>query len=135
MQLKIGFYNMQISASKVGLVLAAVLGSSSSAIAAENATAGQSVFASHCAVCHSTEPGVNKIGPPLAGIVRNKSGTVPGFDFSTAMKNANVTWNDANLDKFLSNPPGFVQGTKMFVNLPSETDRQNVIAYLSTLKK
>ena len=51
------------------------------------------------------------------------------------MKDANVTWNDANLDKFLANPPGFVHGTKMFVNLPNETDRQNVIAYLRTLKK
>ena len=126
---------MQLSASKVGLVLAAVLGSSSSAVAAGNATAGQSVFASHCAVCHSTQPGVNKIGPSLAGIVGSKSGSVPGNDFSTALKNANITWNDANLDKFLSNPSGFVHGTKMFVSLPSETDRQNVIAYLNTLKK
>ena len=30
---------------------------------------------------------------------------------------------------------GFIQGTKMFVNLPSEADRENVIAYLNTLKK
>jgi cytochrome c2 len=51
------------------------------------------------------------------------------------MKNANVTWDDANLDKFLANPTGLVHGTRMFVNLPSETDRQNVIAYLNTLKK
>ena len=34
------------------------------------------------------------------------------------MKNAGVTWNDANLDKFLANAQGFIQGTKMFVNLP-----------------
>jgi cytochrome c len=51
------------------------------------------------------------------------------------MKNANVTWDDANLDKFLANPAGFIRGTKMFVNLPSEADRQNVIAYLHALKK
>jgi cytochrome c len=51
------------------------------------------------------------------------------------MKDANVTWVDANLDKFLANPVGFVHGTKMFVNLPNETDRPNVIAYLNTLKK
>jgi len=30
-------------------------------------------------MCHTTEPGVNKIGPSLAGIVGSKSGTVPGF--------------------------------------------------------
>ena len=74
-------------------------------------------------------------GRPLAGIVGSKSGTVPGFNFSPAMKDADLTWDDANLDKFLANPTGFIHGTKMFVNLPSETDRQNVIAYLNTLKK
>jgi cytochrome c len=86
-------------------------------------------------VCHTTQAGQNKIGPSLAGIVGSKSGTVPGFDFSPALKNANITWDDANLDKFLANPVGFVHGTKMFVNLPNATDRQNVIAYLETLKK
>jgi cytochrome c2 len=104
------------------------------ALAAGNPTAGKSIFASHCAVCHSTQSGVTKIGPSLAGIVGSKSGLVPGFDFSAAMKNAGVTWNDANLDKFLD-PQGFIQGTKMFVNLPSEADRENVIAYLNTLQK
>ena len=58
----------------------------------------------------------------------------PLFDFSGATC-TDVTWDDANLDKFLANPAGFVHGTKMFVNLPSEADRQNVIAYLDTLKK
>jgi hypothetical protein len=72
-------------------------------------------------MCHATTPGEKKIGPSLAGIVGSKSGTVPGFDFSPAMKNANVTWDDANLDKFLANPTGFIHGTKMFVNLPNET--------------
>jgi cytochrome c len=126
---------MRTSLRKTGLALVTVLGSSSTALAAGDTEAGRSVFATHCAVCHATAPGENKIGPSLAGIVGSKSGSVPGFDFSAAMKDANVTWVDANLDKFLANPVGFVHGTKMFVNLPNETDRQNVIAYLNTLKK
>jgi len=81
------------------------------------------------------DTGENKIGPSLAGIVGSTSGTVLGFNFSAAMKDANVTWDDANLDKFFANPAGFIHGTKMFVNLPNEADRQNVIAYLNTLKK
>jgi cytochrome c len=105
------------------------------ALADGDPTAGQTVFATHCPVCHSIEPGVNKTGPSLAGIVASNSGTVPGFNFSTAMKEANVTWDDPNLDKYPANPAGFVHGTKMFVNLPSDTDRENVIAYLHTLKK
>jgi cytochrome c len=126
---------MRRSPAAARMLLIEVLLMSSPALAAGDPTAGEKVFASHCAVCHATTPGENKIGPSLAGIAGSKSGTVPGFEFSPAMKEANVTWDDANLDKFLANPTGFVHGTKMFVNLPNETDRQNVIAYLSTLKK
>ena len=125
----------QMRQSTAGLLLINVLLASSAALAAGDPTAGEKVFASHCAVCHATTPGENKVGPSLAGIVGSKSGTVTGFDFSAPMKNANVTWDDANLDKYLANPTSFVHGTKMFVNLPNETDRQNVIAYLETLKK
>ena len=126
---------MKRFSTTAGLLLIKALLMSSPALASGDPAAGEKVFASHCAVCHATTPGENKIGPSLAGIAGSKSGTVSGFDFSAAMKNADVTWDDANLDKFLANPAGFVHGTKMFVNLPSETDRQNVIAYLDTLKK
>jgi len=126
---------MKLYPIRAGALLIQVLVTSSTALAAGDPTAGEKAYASHCAVCHATTPGENKIGPSLAGIVGSKSGTVPGLNFSTAMKEANVTWDDANLDKYLANPSGFVHGTKMFVNLPSETDRANVIAYLNTLKK
>ena len=126
---------MKLPPTKTILVLVTVLGSSSRALAAGDPAAGQKVFATHCATCHATEAGQNKIGPSLAGIVGSKSGTVPGFDFSPAMKNADITWDDANLDEFLANPSGFIHGTKMFVNLPGNADRDNVIAYLGTLEK
>jgi cytochrome c2 len=120
---------------KAGLVLVAVLGSPATALAAGDSSAGQTVFTSHCVACHSTQPGKNAVGPSLAGIVGSKSGTVPGYDFSPAVKDANITWDDANLDKYLTDPEGFIHGTRMLINLPGETDRQNVIAYLNTLKK
>jgi cytochrome c len=125
---------MKRIATTTGLLLINSLVTSSAALAAGDATVGEKVFATHCSACHSTKPGENKNGPSLAGIVGAKSGAVPGFSFSPAMKDANVTWDDANLDKYLANPTGFVHGTKMFVNLPNEADRQNVIAYLDTLK-
>ena len=75
--------------------------------------------------CHTTQPGKNEVGPSLAGIVGSKSASVPEYDFSPAVKDANITWDDANLEKFLTDPPGFIHGTRMFINLPSETDRQN----------
>src|ERR1700746_3040020 len=126
---------MKSSPTKAVLVLVTILGSSSQALAAGDPVAGQRVFATHSEIGHAREPGQNKTGPSLAGIVGSKSGTVPGFDFSPAMKNADITWDDAKLDKYLANPVGFVYGTKIVINPPSETDRQNVIAYLDTLKK
>ena len=126
---------MRRSPIRTGLLLIKIIVTSSTALAAGDQAAGEKVFAARCAVCHATEAGQNKVGPPLAGIAGSKSGTVPGFNFSPAMKDANLTWDDANLDKYLANPTGFIHGTRMFVNLPNETDRQNVIAYLHTLAK
>ena len=116
-----------------GLVLMAVLASSSAALAAGDPSAGQTVFASHCAVCHSTQSGVkSRRRSPALSAARAARLQVR---FSPAMKDANITWDDDNLDKFLADPPGFIRGTRMFINLPSETGRQNVIAYVSKLKK
>ncbi len=114
------------------LLAASLLGGAD--VQAGDASAGQAVF-SHCAACHSTSPGVNKIGPSLAGIVGSKSGAVAGYAFSAGMKNANLTWDESTLDKFLQNPAALVHGTKMFYRVSNPTDRQNVIAYLGTLKQ
>jgi cytochrome c len=118
----------------VSYALAALALGSSSVLAAGDAVAGKQVFATTCSVCHSTEPGVNKIGPSLAGIVGSKSGAVSGYDFSPSLKAANITWDETALDKFLQNPAADVHGTKMFINVPSAENRTNVIAYLKTLK-
>jgi cytochrome c len=110
-----------------------LLAASSAAWAAGDATAGQQVFA-RCAACHSAKPGENKIGPSLAGIVGRKSGSEPGYNYSPALKSANITWDEHTLDQFLANPTIDVHGTKMFISVPNATDRENVIAYLQTLK-
>ncbi|MGA8379533.1 MAG: c-type cytochrome [Stellaceae bacterium] len=126
---------MNLFSGRATIAMTTILLGSSGALAAGDPSAGKSLFASHCAVCHSPNPGDNKTGPSLAGIVGSNSGAVPGFRFSTAMNNAGVTWDDATLDKFLANPTGFIHGTMMFVGLPNASDRADVIAYLHTLKK
>jgi cytochrome c len=88
---------------------------------------------SRCAGCHSTQAGQNKIGPSLAGIFDKASGSVPGYNYSAALKNAHLTWDEKTLDKFLQNPGGLVHGTKMFANVPDPDARQRVIAYLKSL--
>ena len=102
-------------------------------LAGGDPAAGKQFFATHCA-CHATEPGVNKIGPSLAGVVGRKSGSGAGFNYSPALKAANITWDEQTLDKWLQNPMGDVHGSRMFLTVPNATDRQIVIAYLETLK-
>jgi cytochrome c len=94
--------------------------------------AGQQVFG-RCAGCHSIKAGENKIGPSLAGVVGRPSGSVDGFSYSPAMKNAHLVWDEATLDKFLASPSAEVHGTRMFIALPSADERRDVIAYLETL--
>jgi cytochrome c len=89
---------------------------------------------SRCAGCHSTQGGQNKIGPSLAGVFDRPSGSVPGYNYSAAMKNAHLTWDEQTLDKFLQNPGGLVHGTKMFATVPDADTRQRVIAYLKSLQ-
>ena len=106
----------------------------SRALAAGDAAAGKQIFTTTCAACHSAQPGVNMIGPSLAGIVGSKSGAVLGYSFSSALKAANITWDEQTLDKFLENPKADVHGTKMPISVPNPENRDNIIAYLETLK-
>jgi cytochrome c oxidase cbb3-type subunit 3 len=99
-----------------------------------DAAAGEQIFTTTCSVCHSAEPGVNKIGPSLAGIVGSRSGAAPRYSFSVALKAANITWDEQTLDKFLENPSADVRGTRMPISVPDPQERHNVIAYLTTLK-
>jgi len=84
-----------------------------------------------CKACHSIEPGKNGIGPSLAGIFGEKAGAVPGYDFSDAMEGSGLTWNQATLDRYLTDPRGVVPGTKMaFGGVADAAKRQAIIDYL-----
>jgi cytochrome c len=115
------------------LASAATLSMPLAANAEGDAAAGEKVFA-HCAPCHSIKPGENKVGPSLAGVFGRKAGTEPGFSYSAALKGQDITWNEASGNEWLQGPGKFVKGTKMIYSVPDEKDRQDVIAYLKTLK-
>jgi cytochrome c len=96
---------------------------------------GQSVFRRVCSACHTVEPGKNRLGPSLAGIVGRKAGTVPGFEYSEANKTSSVVWDEAQLDKYLADPKGFMPGNKMvYAGLKNDADRKAVIDYLREAK-
>jgi cytochrome c len=102
---------------------------------AADPAAGKSVFNSVCSICHSVQQGKNLIGPSLFGIVGRKTGAAAGFHYSTANQNANLTWDQATLDKYLQSPRTVIPGTVMtYAGLKDDTKRADLIAYLATLK-
>jgi len=115
------------------LSLAAVLAAAGVARADED---GEKVFKKYCMACHTVEPGKNKIGPSLAGVVGRKAGTAPNFQYSDAMKNSGITWDDANLEKYLGDPKGTVPGNKMaFAGVKKPDERKAVIEFLDKHKQ
>jgi cytochrome c len=95
---------------------------------------GEAVFKRNCAICHSTEPDHNRVGPSLAGIVGRHSGAVPNFNYSSANKNSGIVWTQDKLDAYLSDPQGVVPGTTMlFPGVKNDADRHALIDFLATL--
>ncbi len=65
-------------------------------------------------------------------MVGRKAGGVEGYKYSKTMAAADFTWDEANLDGFLTKPKKFMKGTKMsFAGLKKESQRADLIAYLN----
>jgi cytochrome c len=102
---------------------------------AGDAGAGKTVFSSSCSICHSVQAGQNKIGPSLFGVVGRKTGSVSGYNYSPANEAANLTWDEATLNKYLESPRGTIPGTKMtYAGMKDDAKRGDLISYLATLK-
>jgi len=85
-----------------------------------------------CMGCHSLDE--NDVGPRHRGVVGRVAGSVSDYAYSSALKNSGLTWDAANLDRWLTNPQALVPGAKMFFTLSNPKDREDVIAYLSELR-
>jgi cytochrome c len=102
---------------------------------AADPAAGKSAFTSTCSICHAVQPGKNMIGPSLFGLVGRKTGSVPGFHYSPANQSADLTWDNATLDKYLLSPRTTIPGTIMtYGGMKDDAKRADLIAYLATLK-
>jgi cytochrome c len=88
-----------------------------------------------CELCHNLAKGGGVIiGPPLYGVVGRKRASIPGFDYSDAMKAKGGTWTPETIFEFIKDPQAYVPGTKMtFAGEPSPAKRADIVAYLDTL--
>jgi cytochrome c len=122
----------------VPMLAAAALLAQSVPAAAQDAAAGQRVFA-QCRACHTVDNGGrNGVGPNLFGIVGKQAGQREGFRYSANMQElaqGGLTWNKENLDRYLRNPKDLVpRGSMAFAGVRNDEQRANLIAYLETLK-
>ena len=93
---------------------------------------GNAIFRSQCSPCHSLQEGSSGLpGPSLHGLFGRKAGTVPGFSYSAAMRDAGMVWNERTLDQFIAAPQTFIPGDVMpFPGLADKTARQRLVGYL-----
>jgi cytochrome c len=113
------------------------LGASPVALA-QDAAAGQRVF-NQCRACHTIEAGGrNGVGPNLHGVVGRRAASIQGFRYSANMQElgqGGLNWTAENLQRYLTNPKDLVpRGSMAFAGLRQEQQRNDVIAYLETLK-
>lgn len=114
----------------IAAALVALSAGTAASAAGGDAAHGKVVFA-RCAACHDLNTGKTVLGPTLKGIVGRKSGSVPGFAYSSALKTKAVDWTAANLDAFIAAPTKYAPGTRMpFAGLPDAKDRADLIAYM-----
>jgi cytochrome c len=86
-----------------------------------------------CQDCHSLDK--NDVGPRHRGVFGRKAASLPDYDYSDALKSANIVWNEETLDKWLTDPQAVAPGAKMFFHLDNPQDRADVIAYLKERAK
>lgn len=105
----------------------------SPALAGGDPQRGQIVYA-QCQICHQIDR--NAIGPRHRGLFGRKAGSLPDYNYSTALKNSGIVWNEQTLDQWLQGPVKMVPGTKMiFSGLSDPQERADVIAYLKAATK
>ncbi len=116
-------------------VLAGVLAlcAAAPAGAAADAQRGEQVYA-RCAACHALA--FDRVGPRHCGLFGRQAGSVPGFDYSPAMKNSKITWNEKTLERFIAKPLAMVPGSTMtYDGVADAKDRSDLIAYLQRVNR
>ncbi|MEO1648515.1 MAG: c-type cytochrome [Pseudomonadota bacterium] len=87
-----------------------------------------------CTGCHNADPGGSSMaGPNLHGVVGRKAAANPDFPYSEALASSGITWDYASLDRFLSNPGAYVEGTSMVAGaVRNGEQRAAIVAYLAS---
>ena len=115
---------------RVSIAIVALAASAGVAVAG-NIAAGETSF-KKCMACHSIgETGKNMIGPVQNGLKGRKSGSMPGYNYSDANKNAGIVWDEGTFKEYIKNPMAKIPGTKMaFPGIKNEKEAEDLWSFL-----
>jgi cytochrome c len=111
------------------IIAGALALTSTAALSQGDAAEGEKVF-NKCKACHAVDEPQNKIGPHLVGIFGRPAGSVEDFNYSDAMKESGVTWNEETIAAYLADPRGYIKGNRMALAGLEEEEIADLIAYL-----
>lgn len=126
--------NIYIEITAVGCLIGALcvsLAAASVGAAANtpgDAERGKTLFEKRCTGCHSLDQ--DKEGPRLHDVYGRQAGTVANFPYSDGLKAAHFTWDDASLDKWLTDTESVVPNNEMAFHVPSANERADIIRFL-----
>ena len=101
------------------------------AAAAPDPAHGKQIY-DRCLACHAVAH--DRVGPRHCGLKGRQAGSMPGFEYSDAMRATGFTWNRQTLDRFLTDPLGVVPGTTMtYDGIKDARERRDLVAYLLSL--
>ena len=115
---------MKLSCLSVGLALFCILAHPKTGQAAD----GGELFERRCSGCHSLDK--DKEGPRLHGVYGRAAGSLPGFEYSDALKASHLNWDADTLDRWLTDPEQVVSGNDMAFRLVKADERAAIIAFL-----
>ena len=91
-----------------------------------------------CVACHTLGADqANRAGPTLAGLFGRRIATLPGYDFSDALKRLDIVWTPETVSRlFEIGPAAYTPGTKMpEQRIGSEQDRAALVEFLERVTK
>jgi cytochrome c len=98
---------------------------------------GADVFRA-CVACHTLSADqVNRAGPTLANLFGRRIATLPGYNFSEALKRLDIVWTPETVSRlFEIGPSVYTPGTKMpEQRIGSEQDRAALVQFLERATK